>query len=261
MGSVYAAPGAIALIEWLLATVLYTFGWCRMKYSFNRVGDGLVLAGAITSLAGVAWLAWDISPELALARSSLATGLAVSALAVYAVLARRRVERASAILVLGFAILAQAYAVGRLWWRVEVKPQGLFLPLWAGLHAGIGLVGYGALIVCAAVITLVFAFSRMRDRLSVDQLSAAVGLLAVEWGSLRIALVALSVSLSVELIRSWWGRGQVMVGDSVWALITWLLLAGGAYGLMQGAIPRRPARALLVLASVTAVVAVLAMSG
>jgi hypothetical protein len=261
MGSVYAVPGAIALIEWLLATALYAFGWYRTKYSFNRVGDGLVLAGSVTSLAGVAWLAWDTSPKLALARSSLATGLAVSALAVYAVLARRRMERASALLVLGFAILVQAYAVGRLWWRVEVRPQEMFLPLWAGLHAGIGSVGYGALVVCLAMITHIFAFSRMRERLSVDQLSAAVGLRALEWQSLRIALVALSVSLSVELIRTWWGRGQVMTAGFVWALTTWLLLAAGAYGLMQGAIPRRPARALLILASVTAIIAVLAMPG
>jgi hypothetical protein len=259
--SIYAAPGAIVLVEWLLAAVLYVVGWYQSKYGLRRVSDGLALAGLVTALASVGWLAWDVSPKLALARSSLATGLAVSALAVYAVLAHRRTERLSAFGMLGFAIPMQAYAVGRLWWGVEVVPSGIFLPLWVTLRTLTGLVGYGALIVAATVIILSFALSRARGQLSADQLTAAAGLSTLEWRSWRIALIALSVSLSMELIRSWWGLGQVMAGGFVWALVTWLLLVAGAYGLAQGALRRRPARVLLVLAGAIAIVAAVMMGG
>jgi hypothetical protein len=260
MDSIYAAPGTMVLVEWLLAAVLYTVGWYQSKYGLRRVSDGLALAGLVTALASVGWLAWDVSPKLALARSSLATGLAVSALAVYAVVAHRRTERLSALAMLGFAIPLQAYAVGRLWWGIEVAPPDIFLPLWMTLRTLTGLVGYGALIVAATVIILSFALSRTRGQLSMDQLTAAAGLSALEWRSWRIALIALSVSLSAGLIRSWWGLGQVMAGGFVWALITWLLLVAGAYGLTQGALPRRPARVLLVLACAVAIIAVLTMS-
>jgi hypothetical protein len=261
MDSIYAAPGAMVLVEWLLAAVLYAVGWYRSKYGLRRVSDGLALAGLVTALASIGWLAWDVSPKLALARSSLATGLAASELAVYAVLAYRRPERLSALGVLGFAIPIQAYAVGRLWWGAETVPSGIFLPLWMILHTLTGLVGYGALIVAATAITLSFTLSRMRGQLSADQLTAAVELSTLEWRSWRIALIALSVSLSTGLIRSWWGLGQVMAGGSVWALITWLLLVAGSYGLTQGALPRRLARVLLVLAGVVAIVAVVTMGG
>jgi hypothetical protein len=54
------------------------------------------------------------------------------------------------------------------------------------------------------------------------------------------------------LIYAWWGLGQVMADGLAWALIIWLLLAAGAYGLLQGAAPPRLARVLLVLAGVVA---------
>lgn len=261
MDSVYAIPGAVALLEWLLAAALYAVAWHRMKYGLNRMGDGLAVAGLVTSAVGIAWLAWDGLANLALGRSGLATGLAASTLIVYAVLAHRRMERLSAFLVLGFAIPIQAYAVGRLWWGVEAVPPGMFLPLWLAFRTLAGLVGYGGLAVGATMIVLSFVLTRMRGKLSVDRLTAAVGLPALEWRSLQIALVALSASLSVELIRSWWGLGQVMADGLTWALITWLLLTAGIYGLMQGGAPRRPARALLVLACVVELVAVLTMAG
>jgi hypothetical protein len=259
MGSIYAAPGAVVLVEWFLAAVLYVVGWYRPKYNLDRVSGGLVVAGLVTALASVAWLAWDVSPNLALARSSLATGLAVSVLVVYAMLADRPTDKLSALAILGFAIPIQAYAVGRLWWGVEVVPSGIFLPLWMALRALTGLVGYGALIVAATAITLSFTLSRMRGQLFRHWLKAAAGLSTLEWRSWRIALVALSASLSAGLIRSWWGLGRVMAGGFVWALITWLLLAAGAYGLAQGTLRRRPARILFVLAGAVAIVAAVAM--
>lgn len=257
MESIYAVPGTAGLVEWLLAAVFYAFGWYRAKYGFNRLGDGLVVAGWVTSLAGVAWLAWDVSPSLALTRSSLAAGLGAAAVAVYAVLAHGRKERLSAILILALAIPAQAYAAGRLWWGVEIAPPEMFLPLWVTLGTLTGLVGYGALGVGVLVTFLDFAFSRARARLPEDQLPVAAGLLVLEWRSLQTALVALSISLLVELIRSWWGLGQVPVDDFAWGLITWLLLSAGMVGLMQDSIPRRPARAILVLAGTAAIIAVL----
>jgi hypothetical protein len=262
MGVVYAIPGAAVLIEWFLAAALYALGWYRAQRSFNRVGDSLALAGVVTSLAGVTWLAWDTMPELALARSSLATGLAVSMLAVYAVLAGQRPERLSGLLVLGLAIPAQAYAVGRLWWQVEAAPRAVFLPLWMVLRAATGLVGTGALGVGVAMIALTLAFYRTRDRLPEGRHApGAVELSTLRWRSVYVALVALSVSLSFDLARSWLGLGQVMEDGFVWSLIAWLLVTAGAYGWMQGAIPRRLAHPLLVLAWAAAIGAVLSMAG
>jgi hypothetical protein len=162
---------------------------------------------------------------------------------------------------LGLAVPLQAYAVGRLWWGVEAVPQGAFLPLWMTLRTLTGLVGYGSLTVGAGTTLLVFVLSRAWGRLSEGHKVAGVGLPVLAWRSFQIALVALSVSLLIGLIRSWWGLGQVMVGGSVWSLATWLLLLAGVYGLIQAAIPRRITRALLVLAGVVAIVAALAMAG
>jgi hypothetical protein len=262
MGVIYVIPGAAVLIEWFLAAALYAFGWRRAQRGFNRGGDGLVLAGVVTSLAGVAWLAWDVAPGLAFARSSLATGLAVSMLAIYAVLIRWRAERRPVFLILGLAIPAQAYAVGRLWWQVEAAPRAVFLPLWMVLRAVTGLIGTGALGVGVAMIVLALAFYRTRDWLPEGRHTlGAVELSTLQWRSVYVALVALSASLSFDLARSWLGLGQVMEDGFVWSLIAWLLVTAGACGLMQEAIPRRLAHPLLVLALAAAIGAVLSMAG
>ena len=260
MDPVYAIPGAVALVEWILALVLYAIGWHRTRYELCRIGDGLFLAGFITALASLGWIAWGTPDHLALTRSGLASALAVSAVGVYAILARGRAERLSAAAMLGFAIPLQSYAVGRLWWGLEAMPPGAFLPQWMAVVVVIAMVGYGGLAVSAMMILLSFGLSRLKDELSLDQSTAAAGLFALEWGSVQVALVALSAALVWGLLRLWWAAGRIMTGDSVWALITWLLLAAGAYGLMQGAAPRRPVRALLVLACAAGMVAVLAMA-
>ena len=260
MDSIYAVPGAVTLVEWFLGMLVYAFGWYRAQNRLNRVGDALALAGWITSLAGVVWLVWGVSPALAFSRSSLMSGLALSALAIHTVLIRRRTGRVSAGLVLGAALLAQAYSVGRLGWGVERTPAEVFLPLWAGLGAATWLVGAGALIVGASGIALTVALVRAKARLSPQQLSAALELAALEWPSVRMALTLVSLSLSVQLMRSWWGLGQVADRGLIWSLLTWLLLAA-AYGLMQGVLPRRPARAMVILAGVSAIAALLAMAG
>jgi hypothetical protein len=110
------------------------------------------------------------------------------------------------------------------------------------------------------MILLSFILTRIQNKLSTQHLTAAIGLPALEWQSWQIALVALSLSLSMGLVRIWWGLGQVIVGGVPWALITWLLLAASAYGLMQGATHRRSARAILVLACVIGIVSVLTMA-
>lgn len=261
MTAVYAIPGAVALAEWLIASVLYAVGWYRMQNVLNRLGDALVLAGLVTASIGVGWIIWDVSVALALAGGGLATGLGISALAVYATLAYQRRERLSALVMLGLAIPLQAYAVGRLWWGVEAVPREAFLPLWMMLRTLTSLVGYGSLTVGVGMILLIFALSRAWDKLSEGHKAAGVGLSTLEWRSFQIALVALSVSLLADLVRSWWGLGQLVVGGSAWALATWLLLLAGVYGLIQAAIPRRLTRALLVLAGVVGIVAALAMAG
>ena len=258
MDFVYVIPGIVALIEWLLAAVLYAVGWYRLKSGLNRFGDSLVVAGLVTALGGVAWLLWAAALHLGLIRSSLATGLAGSALIVYAVLAHRRDERLTAMAMLSFAIPVHAFAIAQwLWWGTGASLPEAFLPLWTALRALTGLVGYGGLAMSAMMILLSFTLTRTQNRLSVDHLRAAIGLPALEWQSWQIALVALSLSLSVGLIRTWWGLGQMIARGISWALITWLLLAASAYGLMQGAAHRRSARALLVLAGGVGIVSVL----
>jgi hypothetical protein len=262
MESTFAIPGAVALVEWLLAAALYTFGWYQTKTNADQVADSLALAGLVTALAGVAWLTWDVAANLWLARSSLATELAVSMLAIQLLLSRRRTERLSTLLILAFAIPVQAYAVARLWWQIEVVPSSTgLLPFWAVFRTLTGVVGYASLATCAALIILSYILARMKNKVSGDRLTAAAGLPALEWRSCQIALIALSISLWVGLIRSWWGLGQVMVAGSSWALVSWLLLVAGTYGLVQGAFPRRLARALVVLAGAVGLAAVLMLAG
>lgn len=259
---VYVIPGIAALVEWLLAAILYAVGWYRLKSGLNRFGDGLVVAGLVTGLGGVAWLVWAAAPHPGPIRSGLTTGLAGSALVVYAVLAHRRDERLTALAMLSFAIPVHTFAIAQWLWRgAGASLPEEFLPLWTALRALTGLVGYGGLAVSAMMILLSFTLTRTQDRLSVDHLRAVIGLPVLEWQSWQIALVALSLSLSVGLIGTWWGLGQVLAGGISWALITWLLLAASAYGLMQGATHRRSARALLVLAGGVGIVSVLTMAG
>ena len=257
MDPVYLIPGAAALIEWMLAAILYALAWYGERHFISRAGDSLAVAGLVTALGGGLWMAWELSPNMALAPSSMATGLAVSTLAVYAVLAHRRSERLSALAILGLAILLQAFAVGRLWWGVEPAPSVVLLPLGAALRALTGLVGYAALAVAGMTIALSFGLARARDRLSVGQWAAATGLADLEWRSLQIATLVLALSLSMGAIHSWWGLGQIMTGGFVWDLITWLLAVAGTYGLMRNALPRRAAHSLLALALVTGIAAVL----
>jgi len=262
MDFVYVIPGIVALVEWFLAAVLYAVGWYRLKSGFNRFGDSLVVAGLVTALGGAVWLAWAAALNLGLIRGSLATGLAGSALAVYAAIAHRRDERLSALAMLVFAIPVQAFAIAQwLWLGVGASLPVAFLPLWTALRTLTGLVGYGTLAMSAMMILLSFILTRTQKRLSVDHLAVAVGLPTLEWQSWQIALVALSLSLSFGLIRTWWGLGQMIAGGMSWTLITWLLLAASVYGLMQGAAHRRLARALLVIAGVVGLISVLTMAG
>jgi hypothetical protein len=256
MELVYTLPAIAALLEWFLAAVLYAAGWRWPRRGLDRMGDSLAVAGMVTALADVAWQAWIAAPALALARSSLVTGLAVAALAVYAALAARRTERLSAFLILALAIPAQAYAIGQLWWRAEVIPQAVFGPLWLALGVLAGLVGAGALGVGAATIGLAVASEKAQDRL--PGLEAAE-LPALAERAVRLALVTLSVSLSLVLVRSWWGLGQVMSGGLVWSVVAWLLLAAGTYGLTQAGISRRLWLALLVPAFAAAISGLLTM--
>ncbi len=250
MEFVYTLPGLAALFEWFLAAALYATGWRWPRRGFNRVGDSLAVAGMVTALAGVAWQAWIASPALALARSSLATGLAVATLAVYAALAARRTERLSAFLILALAVPAQAYALGRLWWRVEVVPQEMFGSFWLVLGVLAGLVGAGALGVGVATVGLAVVSEKAQGRLPATE---AAELPALAEKTVRLALGSLSVSLSLILARSWWGLGQAMGGGLVWPAVAWLLLAAGAYGLTQARISRRLSLALLVPAFAAAI--------
>jgi hypothetical protein len=262
MNLAYAIPGLAALFEWSSAAALFAIGWYWMKSGLNRFGDSLAVSGLVTAAGGAVWLVWDRPPNLALVQSSLTTGLAVSALVIYVIHSHRRAERLSAFSMLIFAISVQVLAVVLMFGSgAQIVLPEAFLPLWMALRTLTGLAGYGALAVSAVMILLIFALGRMKERLSVDQWAAGLGLRGLEWRSWQIALVALSISISTGLLRAWWGTGQVLVDGIRWALITWLLVAASAVGLMQGGTRSRLARILLVLACVVGVVSVLAMAG
>jgi hypothetical protein len=261
MSTIYAISGTVALIEWVAAAVLFAVGWYATRKSLDRWGDGLAVAGLFTASVGMILLVWDRIVNLTLSQSSLATGFAVCLLVVYACFARSRPERLSALAVLGLAIPAQAYAVGQLWRGFQERAQLAFLPIWQALCILAGLLGYASLAVAALMIVLSFVLVRTADRLSDSQLFAARDLVSVAWWSIQVAMVALTLSLAAGLIRAWWGLGQVVAVDLRWALITWLLMSSGFYSLRQGALPRRLARGLLVLAALAGIAGVLAMGG
>jgi hypothetical protein len=257
MGLLYILPGAAVLFEWFLAAILYAASWRWPRRSLlGRLGDSLAVAGMVTALADIAWRASIAAPVLAFARSSLVTGLAVATLVVYAALAAHRTERLSAFLLLALAIPAQAYAIGRLWWGVEVIPQEAFGLLWLIPGVLAGLVGAGALGVGAATMGLAAASEKAPDRLPALQ-AAELPVLGEE--AVHLALVNLSVSLALVLARAWWGLGQVVSSGLVWSAVAWLLLAAGAYGLAQQGISRRLWLALLVPAFVAAIGGLLTM--
>ena len=256
MELLYTLPGAAALFEWFLAALLYAASWRWPRHSLGRVGDSLAVAGMVTAVADIAWRAWIAAPALAFARGSLVTSLAVATLAVYAALAAHRTERLSAFLLLALAIPAQAYAIGRLWWGVEVIPQDVFGLLWLIPGVLAGLVGTGALGVGAAMMGLAATSEKAPDRLPALQ---AAELPALGDEAVHLALVNLSVSLALVLARSWWGLGQVVSSGLVWSVVAWLLLAAGAYGLMQPGISRRLWLVLLVPAFAAAIGGLLTM--
>jgi len=256
-GQALAAISALTLGVWLLAAVLYAFSWYRARHGLNRLGDGLVLVGLILALVGVALSAADALPGLVLGAGIWATALAVSALAVYAVLARPRSERLSALPVLGLSIVAQTYTLIETGWGVRVNPQPVFLGTWVVLRNVTAVIGYGALAVGVAMMVLSFVFWRTRRRSVAGRWPMTPDLPTIEARAIRVALVALSCSLGLGLIRSWWGWGQAMRSGFAWALVTWLLLVAGVCGVMLDAIAQRTARILWILSLVTAVLAIM----
>jgi hypothetical protein len=261
METVYAISAALALAAWFLAAILYVAGWQRRNKGYDRAGDSLALAGLVAALAGVLWLAWRTPLAWAFTPASLASGLAVLMVVDYGLLAYSRSERLSALATLSLAVPLQAYAVGRLWWGIDVATADVFLPIWAAAGTLVGLAGYASLAVAAIMMVLSFGLSRTQETFSAEWLTAVTGLRKLEWRSTQIALIAVSLSLAAGLARAWWGLGRLMLGSSALALTTWLLLVASMYAQMQGSLSRRPARALLALASLMGILAALAMAG
>jgi hypothetical protein len=110
------------------------------------------------------------------------------------------------------------------------------------------------------MIVLSFTLYRAQPRLRPEHVAAAVGLRSVEGRAVQVALVSLSVSLAAGLVHTWWGLGQVVAAGNAWVLAAWLLLAGGAYGLMHGVVAGRLARVLLVAGGILGVLAALGMA-
>jgi hypothetical protein len=261
METIYAIAAALALAGWFLAAILYVAGWQRGKKGYNQAGDGLALVGLVAALVGLLWLAWRAPLTSAFTRTSLASGLAVLMVVVYGLLAYSRPERLSALATLGLAVPLQADAVGRLWWGIDGATTDVFLPIWAAASTLVGLAGYASLAVAAIMMVLSFGLSRTQEKFSAEWLTAVAGLRKLVWRAAQIALIAVSLSLATGLARAWWGLGRLMLGGSAPALTTWLLLVASMYAQMQGATSRRPARALLALASLMGILSALAMTG
>jgi hypothetical protein len=77
--------------------------------------------------------------------------------------------------------------------------------------------------------------------------------------SMRLAWAAFTLSLSLDVARSWVGWGDVTQGHLAWLLVAWLLLAAGCCGMTCSMMSRRTGRVLGVLSFVAGLLAAVGM--
>ena len=256
---VFAIAGTATFLFWLTAGGVGTFVWLRSpgpKVRLARAADALTLIGMILALASWAGYAASSWPAWAPARAVHASALAVAALAVQVILVRPRGEGLAGLLIYGFSIAVQGYAVSTMWWGGSTSQSAAVLPVWAVGRDLAAIAGDGALMAWLASAAAGYLVQRAGKRQPREADIGDAGLPVLEDVTVRVALAALTVSLTLDIARAWYGWGEEMRGGLPWLLIAWLLLAASVSGLMPGAASRRVVAVFTLLSFVAVFVAV-----
>ncbi len=245
---IFAAFGTAAGLSWLAAVGVGALGWLRAQPRPYRLAGLLIWVGLTLALASWAWNTAGSWPAWAPVRAVHASGLAVSALVLVAVLRRRGSESLAWLLVCAFSIVAQGWSACAMWWGGAVDASAAVLPVWMVARDLMGLVGGGALVVAVSAIVARHIVCRIPGRLPAQWKDDIASLPSLELASERVALGALTLSLSFDVARSWLGWGDMLRPGTYCLVIAWILLAAGAGGWMPGTVSRRVANLLAVLA-------------
>ena len=186
-------------------------------------------AGMLLTLAAGEWLTLGDWPGWAFSRAGLAVGLALVLLALRLALGWRHAERLSRLPLLVLALGLQTYAWLAAGWN-DLAALPASWPVWSVGRALALLVGCGGLANALVALGLRLVMERMAAR-TPTHLSALTSELAVLHDSaMRLAVVATSLALSLDGLRSWWAYGQLASGSLTWLIVAWLLLVAGAGG-------------------------------
>jgi hypothetical protein len=250
----YTLAGTIAVGCWLLAAGVSVPGLFR-RPDLNHLSGRLILPGLFLALAGWTWFAVIYWPEWTFTRAGQAAGLAIAALTIHIILTRSQREVFSVLLVCGFSTGAQMYALGEVWWGIPFPPSPSVLPVWAMLRDVAALIGCGALAVSVAAMLDSFVRRRIGERFMPEPDGDAEGQLTTGNRAMRLAWMVFTLSLSLDVARSWVGWGDVMQDRFAWLLVAWLLLAAGCSSTVCSVMSRRTGRVLVVLSFVAGLLA------
>jgi len=258
-GFVLVAASSAAAVCWLADAVVRVLVPQRSWIRLHRLVRGLMWVGLILALASWAVHVSRSWPNWAPLRAVQTSGLGIAAVAVQAILTRPQRADLAAVLVSGFSIAAQSAAAVAMWWGGSTDPSTAVLPVWMIGRDLAALVAGGALAVCASAVAASFVVRRAhadQPTQSQDD-NGTAHLLEVELTAARAGLVALTLSVSLDVMRSWLGWGEVMRGGAGWLLIAWLLLLSSwAGGLRPASASARVAVAFLIVPFVAVCLAV-----
>ena len=258
-GFVLGAASSAAAVCWLADAVVRVLVPYRSWIRLHRLVRGLMWVGLILALASWAVHVSRSWPNWAPVRAVQLSGLGIAAVAVQAILTRPQRADFAAVLVSGFSIAAQSVAAVAVWWGGSTDPSTAVLPVWMIGRDLAALVAGGALAVCASAVAASFVVRRAhagQPRRSQDD-NGTAHLLEVELTAARAGLVALTLCLSLDVLRSWLGWGEVMRGGAGWLLLAWLLLLSRwAGGLRPASASARVAVAFLIVPFVAVCLAV-----
>lgn len=256
MSVICAMFGTGAVLAWLAAVGLRVLGWLRSCARLHQLASVLAWGGLALALASWGWDTTASWPAWAPVRALQASGLAVSAIVLMAFVARGTSVGLASLLVCAFAIVAQSWSVRAMWWGGAVDASAAMLPVWMAARDLCGMVGGGALVVRASAMVARHLVGRTCRGLAMQWDDDITGLRALECVSERVALGALTLSLSFGVARSWLGWGDVMRPDVYWLAIAWMLLAAGGGGWIPGTTSRRISSLMAVLSLLATCVAV-----
>jgi hypothetical protein len=253
----FVACGTAAVASWLLAIGFRALQWRQTSNRFRRLADALVWLGVILAMVG--WLGYAAGdwPRWSPVRAVQASGLAIAALSAHAVLARRPGDPLPTLFIDAYAILMQIYAVIIVWVGSPVGEPAGVLPAWMVARDVTALAASGVLALYVAVVMADLVMAGRERWLAHPVSSTAEHGARVEDTAIRLALVALTLSLSMAMIRGWIGWGEVVHAGQAALLIAWLLATAAFSGMVTGAAPGRLVRGLIALSFLATLVAVL----